>query len=71
MRAEERGADRHVTLFAETAGCLQRFDFAVAVETIAGFYLDGGDAFGNQRIKTRQGFAHQIVFACRAQVPDR
>jgi len=67
MRAEERRHHVDVTLVPQPARRAQLFRFVLAIEPVAGLDLDRRDAFGDQRVETRQAVRHKLVLACRAR----
>ena len=55
MCAEKGRSYRHRAGFAETARGLQLPALGIEFEAVAGFDLDGGDAFGDQGVEPWQG----------------
>ncbi len=57
--AEEGGADADRAHAGDGAGDAQHAELGVAVEAVAGLDLDGGDAFGDQRVDAGEGAGEQ------------
>ena len=68
VRAEEGGGDRDRALRAPAARAARSWRASVSrFEAVARLDLDGGDAFGDQRIEARQRLRDQFVLGRRAR----
>ena len=70
MRAQKAGHNANRALLAQSAGHAQHLELGIAVQTVAGFDLEGGHALRDERIDPGKCGSQQFGLACTTRCCD-